>query len=41
MSLSSINIITSQETADLVMQEVFKHHGLPDDIISDCGPQFI
>ena len=33
--------ITSQETADLVMREVFKHHGLPDDIISDRGPQFI
>ena len=33
--------ITSQEVADLVMREVFKHHGLPDDIISDRGPQFI
>ena len=33
--------ITSQETADLLMREVFKHHGLPDDIVSDRGPQFI
>ena len=33
--------INSQETADLVMREVFRHHGLPDDIISDRGPQFI
>jgi hypothetical protein len=33
--------INSQETADLLMHEVFKHHGLPDDIISDRGPQFI
>ena len=33
--------ITSQETADLLMREVFRHHGLPDDIISDRGPQFI
>ena len=23
------------------MREVFKHHGLPDEIISDRGPQFI
>ena len=32
---------SSQETANLVMREVFKHHGLPDEIISDRGPQFI
>jgi hypothetical protein len=25
----------------MVMREVFKHHGLLDDIISDGGPQFI
>ena len=33
--------ITSQETVDLVMREVFKHHGVSDDIISDRRPQFI
>ena len=33
--------INSQETTDLVMREVFRHHGLPDDIIIDRGPQFI
>jgi predicted DNA-binding protein len=33
--------INSQETAELSMREVFRHHGLPDDIISDRGPQFI
>jgi glycosylphosphatidylinositol phospholipase D len=25
----------------MVMREVFKHHGRPDNIISDRGPQFI
>ena len=39
--LPCTKLITSQETTDLVMQQVFKHHGLPDDIISDRGPQFI
>ena len=33
--------INSEDTADLVMREIFRHHGLPDDIISDRGPQFI
>jgi hypothetical protein len=33
--------ITSEETAALVMREVFRHHGLPDSIISDRGPQFV
>ena len=27
--------ITSQETTELLMREVFRHHGLADDIISD------
>jgi transposase InsO family protein len=33
--------INSEETANMVMQEVFRHHGLPDNIIKDRGPQFI
>ena len=33
--------ITSQETTELLMREVFRHRGLPNDIISDQGPQFI
>ena len=30
-------VITSEETAEVVMHEVFWHHGLPDSIISDWG----
>ena len=32
--------ITSEGTANLYLQHIFKHHGLPIDIISDRGPQF-
>ena len=37
----STKAITSEETAALVMREVFRHHGLPDSIISYRGPQFV
>ena len=33
--------ITSEETAKTITCELCWHHGLPDSIISDCGPQFI
>ena len=33
--------ITSEETAGIFMREAFRHHGLPDNIINDCGPQFV
>ena len=33
--------ISSEETAESVMREVCRHHGLPDSIINDRGPQFI
>ena len=39
--LPCVKNISRQETADIIMREVFQHHGLPDDIISDRGPQFI
>jgi transposase InsO family protein len=39
--LPCVKSINSQETADILMREVFRHHGLPDNIISDRGPQFI
>jgi transposase InsO family protein len=32
---------SGQETANLILREIFKLHGFPDDIISDCGPQFV
>ena len=30
--------INSEETKEIVMHEVFWHHGLPESIISECGP---
>ena len=39
--LPCVKSISSQEITDIIMCEVFRHHGLPNDIISDRGPQFI
>ena len=39
--LPCVKTFTSQQMVNLVMREVFKHHGLPNDIVSDRGPQFI
>ena len=33
--------ITAEGTARLFYQHVWKHHGLPTDIVSDRGPQFV
>uniref|UniRef100_A0A8C8DJ12 Integrase catalytic domain-containing protein n=1 Tax=Oryzias sinensis TaxID=183150 RepID=A0A8C8DJ12_9TELE len=32
---------TATETADALVHNVFRHHGLPSDIVSDRGPQFV
>ena len=32
---------SARETADIMVKEVFCRHGLPQDIVSDRGPQFI
>lgn len=32
---------TTHETAEVMVQHVFRLHGIPSDIISDQGPQFI
>ena len=39
--LPYVKNISSQETIDIIMCEVFRHRALPNDIISDHGPQFI
>ena len=33
--------ITIEEITNLVMREAFCHHGLPNNNINDCSPQFI
>jgi Chromo (CHRromatin Organisation MOdifier) domain len=33
--------VTSEQTADLYLRNVFKMHGLPDDVVSDRGTQFV
>uniref|UniRef100_A0A3P9HSL7 Gypsy retrotransposon integrase-like protein 1 n=1 Tax=Oryzias latipes TaxID=8090 RepID=A0A3P9HSL7_ORYLA len=32
---------TATEMADILVQNVFRHHGIPSDIVSDRGPQFV
>ena len=36
----TITNVMAEESAQLYLRHVFKHHGLPDDIVSDRGPQF-
>ena len=33
--------VTSAQTAELLMQNVFRLHGIPDETVSDRGPQFL
>ncbi|CEP01920.1 hypothetical protein PBRA_008863, partial [Plasmodiophora brassicae] len=33
--------LTAVELSDLFLQQIFRLHGLPDDIVSDRGPQFV
>jgi hypothetical protein len=33
-------MVTGEEIARLFMDNIYKYHGLPDDIISDRGSQF-
>ena len=38
--ISTTDKVTAKETAELFLQNVFRYHGLPDDIVSDCDPRF-
>lgn len=31
---------SAKETAQFVLQHIFRYHGLPTDVVSDRGPQF-
>ena len=33
--------ITGEDTAKLFIDNIYQYHGLPDDIVSDRGPQFV
>jgi len=39
--MEMVTTITTAGTANLYLQHVWKHHGLPHKVISDQGPQFI
>jgi transposase InsO family protein len=39
--ISCTKTITGEEIARLFVDNVYRYRGLPDDIISDRGPQFI
>src|SRR4051812_3575372 len=39
--IPSHKTITAEQTADLFIHHVLRLHGLPEEVISDCGPQFV
>ena len=39
--METVTMITATGAANLYLQHVWKHHGLPHKVISDCGAQFI
>src|SRR5579871_3851065 len=38
--ISTTDKVTAKETAELFLQNVFRYHGLSDDIVSDRDPRF-
>lgn len=36
-----VKLPSTKELGEILSQEVFLHHGLPLDFVSDLGPQFI
>ena len=39
--VSTVTTLTAARTAQLYLQHVWKHHGLPKRVVSDRGPQFV
>ena len=39
--IPTFTTVTAEQTAELFFREVWRHHGLPDAVISDRGPQFV
>ena len=39
--VSTVTTLTATGTAQLYLQHVWKHHGLPRKVVSDRGPQFV
>ena len=38
--ISTVSTITSQQTAELMLEHIFRYHGLPENIVSDRDPKF-
>jgi hypothetical protein len=38
--ISTVSTVTSQQTAELMLEYVFRYHGLPENIVSDRDPKF-
>ena len=39
--ISTVTTLTAARTAQLYLQHIWKHHGLPKRVVSDRGPQFV
>src|SRR5271168_2708981 len=39
--INTVTTISAVRSARLYVKHVWKHHGLPQKVISDCGPQFV
>jgi transposase InsO family protein len=39
--VSTVTTLTAAGTANLYLRHIWKHHGLPNRIVSDRGPQFV
>ena len=39
--VSTVSTLSAAGTAQLYLHHIWKHHGLPRRVVSDCGPQFV